>query len=89
MPISTEQAKALRPRQVLLEPAVTNGKGEPKRWFVSGQPVTWKTRPLDVDVPVKHGLYEYGRLTQRGWKDEDGQWHLSYSDFEFVELEGE
>ncbi len=26
---------------------------------VNGSPKTWKTRPNDVKVPVKYGLYEY------------------------------
>lgn len=26
---------------------------------VNGHPKTWKTRPLDVEVPIKYGLYEY------------------------------
>lgn len=28
---------------------------------VNGTPKTWKTRPHDVDVPWKFGLYEYGK----------------------------
>jgi hypothetical protein len=25
----------------------------------NGKPKTWKTRPLDVSVPCKYGMYEY------------------------------
>lgn len=33
--------------------------GEKVRKFrVSGKPKTWKTRPGDVKVPIKYGLYE-------------------------------
>lgn len=27
---------------------------------INGAPKTWKTRPYDVDIPWKYGLYEYG-----------------------------
>lgn len=30
---------------------------------INGAPKTWKTRPYDVDVPWKYGLYEYGTDT--------------------------
>lgn len=32
---------------------------------VNGNPKTWKTRPNDVDIPVKYGLYEYARIEYR------------------------
>lgn len=32
---------------------------------VNGKPKTWKTRPDDVTVPVKYGLYEYARIEYR------------------------
>jgi hypothetical protein len=28
----------------------------------NGQTVTWKTRPEDYRVPVKHGLYQFGYI---------------------------
>ena len=33
--------------------------GNFKMCKVNGNPKTWKTRPLDVEVPLKYGLYEY------------------------------
>lgn len=29
---------------------------------INGAPKTWKTRPQDVSVSVKYGLYEYARF---------------------------
>ena len=34
-----------------------------KAYRRNGQTKTWKTRPGVFQVPVKHGLYEYGRIT--------------------------
>lgn len=31
---------------------------------VSGEPKTWKRSPEKVQVPVKHGLYEHGYITE-------------------------
>jgi len=28
---------------------------------INGTPKTWKTRPFDVDIPWKYGMYEYGK----------------------------
>lgn len=36
---------------------------------VSGACKTWKTRPEDFRVPVKHGLYENGEITERNRAD--------------------
>jgi hypothetical protein len=46
---------------------------------VNGKPKTWKTRPLEVSVPWKHGLYTFGYLTQQDIAT--GKW--------FVEVEVE
>jgi hypothetical protein len=36
---------------------------------VSGQCQTWKTRPDAFRVPVKHGLYDNGEITERNGGD--------------------
>ena len=33
-------------------------------WRANGKCQTWKTRPEDFKLPVKHGLYTYGYITQ-------------------------
>ena len=62
--ITLEQAKNLRHGDVLHNPDVTNAKGECKRWRVNGVPLIWKTRPQEVRVPLKHGLYVYMQLRE-------------------------
>lgn len=37
---------------------------------INGTPKTWKTRPHDVDVPWKYGLYEYGKESFRSDRTE-------------------
>lgn len=34
-----------------------------RRWRRNGKTQTWKTRPGEFRIPVKHGLYEYGEIT--------------------------
>ncbi len=45
--------------------------GDLRTCKVNGAPKVWKTRPLDVDVPVKYGMYEFSTFTMRGgeWRD--------------------
>jgi len=58
--LSLAEAKKLTYGTVLLVEAA--GKGE--RWKVNGMPKTWKRSPERVRVPIKHGLYAYGYLTE-------------------------
>ena len=37
---------------------------EPRNWRRNGKTKTWKTRPNEFKIPVKHGLYSYGYITQ-------------------------
>jgi len=39
----------------------------------SGKTQTWKTRPDEFRVPVMHGLYSHGELTNRNAE----QWHTA------------
>lgn len=34
-------------------------------WRRNGRTQTWKTRPEDFRVPIKHGLYAYSEITPR------------------------
>lgn len=47
--------------------ATTGTRGGVKLSYVkarrNGKTQTWKTRPDEFRVPVKHGLYEYGEIT--------------------------
>lgn len=62
--ITLEQAKNLRQGTILYHIFNKNSDGSPQRWRVNGLPKTWKTRPSEVRVPVKYGLYSYDYLTQ-------------------------
>lgn len=62
--MTVEQAKALRPGAMLYHVHNRNADGSPQRWRVSGQPKTWKTRPNEVVVPIKHGLYDNAYMTE-------------------------
>ncbi len=65
MPITLEQAKALRPGDILYHDTHRNSDGSAQRWKVNGKVKTWKRSPERVEVPLKHGLYNYDRLSER------------------------
>jgi len=60
-----EDAKELKNGTILHSMSANNADGTPQRWRVNGKPKTWKTRPTEISIPVKHGLYQYGKITER------------------------
>lgn len=54
--ITLAEAKALKPRDVLID-------RNKRRWYVNGSVKLWKTDPSRIRVPLKHGLYTYDALT--------------------------
>ena len=64
MAITLEQAKNLKYGDMLHHTTKTNADGTPQRWKVNGKPKVWKTRPAEVKVPIKHGLYSYDYITE-------------------------
>ena len=62
--ISINEAKSVKPGTVFHMNDETNSDGTPVRWRVTGQVKTWKTRPEQFKIPVKHGLYDYGYITE-------------------------
>lgn len=64
MAITLEEAKGLEYGDVLYHVKNRNADGSPQRWRVNGKPKTWKTRPEQVKVPVKHGLRNFDYLTE-------------------------
>lgn len=36
---------------------------KPAKWRANGKCKTWKTRPEEFKLPIKHGLYGYGYIT--------------------------
>lgn len=62
--IKLERAKTLTHGEILYHIENRNADGSPQRWKVNGKPKTWKRSPERVSVPLKHGLYSYGYLTE-------------------------
>lgn len=60
--ITLEQAKNLEVGQILYHVTNRNADGTPQRWKVNGKVKTWKTRPSEVRVPIKNGLWGYDYL---------------------------
>lgn len=56
--ITKEQAMRFEYRKELWHKTAKNSDGTPTRCRVNGQCKTWKTRPEDFRLPVKHGLKE-------------------------------
>ena len=50
--------------------SLKDSSGQPARCRASGACQTWKTRPEEFKLPVKHGLYQSFYLTQ----DNAAQW---------------
>ena len=63
MGITLEQAKKLDYGDVLHATSDKNADGTPVRFRVNGKPKTWKRDHTRIKVPLKHGLYDYGELT--------------------------
>lgn len=63
--ITLEQAKALRYGTTLYHVSNTNADGSAQRWKVNGAVKTWKRSPERVRVPMKHGMYSFGYVTER------------------------
>ena len=63
--ITLEQAKSLKPGDILYHVKNKNADGSAQRWKVNGIPKTWKTRPLEVRVPLKHGMYTFDYITEK------------------------
>ncbi len=64
MAITLKEAKALEHGDYIHHITAINATGSPQRFRVNGRPKTWKTRPDEVRVPLKRGMYQYGYLNQ-------------------------
>lgn len=67
------QAVAAHYRQVLYHANLKNADGTPIRCRVTGACKTWKKRPLDFRLPVKHGLKTCFYITQ----DTQDEWSVA------------
>jgi hypothetical protein len=64
--ITLEQALTV---QIFHHRTRRNADGTAQRFYRNGKTQTWKRRPWAFSVPVKRGLYSYGRLTQADAED--------------------
>ncbi len=62
--ITIGQVKRLRFKQPIYAKGEYGSDGRAVRWVVNGVPQLWKTRPNDFSIPVKHGMYDFGHITQ-------------------------
>lgn len=62
--LTLKEAFELKPGDVLHEHDVKNSRGQCRRWKVNGQVKTWKRVSGRIRVPLKHGLFVYGYLTE-------------------------
>jgi len=51
--------------QVFHHKTLKNADGSPLRARVSGKCKTWKTRPLEFKLPMKHGLKQCFYITEQ------------------------
>lgn len=63
-PITLEEAKNLHIGQIVYHRHNKNADCTPQRWKVNGQVKIWKRNPKRVKVPLKHGLFIFGYLTE-------------------------
>ena len=61
-PITLDEAKALTHGDILHHRTNRNADGSAQRWRVNGKVKRWKTRPDEIQVPLKYGLRGYGYL---------------------------
>ena len=62
--MTLQQAKELTNGTIIFAKNYHNRDGSKQRWRVNGQVKIWKRSPLKVKVPLKHGLYAFGYLTE-------------------------
>jgi hypothetical protein len=63
------EARNLRYHQWVYHKKWRNSDGSPYGVRVNGKVQTWKTRPNEIRIPIKRGMYEYGYITQSDLDD--------------------
>jgi hypothetical protein len=63
--ITLEQAKALPRGTHLWHNKNLDCRGKPQLWKTTGKPKVWKRTTNKVVIPVKHGLYTFGYVTEQ------------------------
>jgi hypothetical protein len=66
--LTLERAKVLKHGEFIFIARKTKVENLPpilERWKVTGKVKLWKRSPDRVQVPIKHGMYSYGYLTEK------------------------
>jgi len=66
-PLTLKQAKQLQVGDILYHTINRNADGTAQRWKVNGKITLWKTRPNEIKIPVKHGLYHFDYVTHNNF----------------------
>lgn len=61
--VTKEQAESIHHGDILYDDQFSNADGTPHRWRKNGKCHTWKRDPDRFKLPVKHGLYAHGYIT--------------------------
>ena len=64
-----EEAKALKHGQICEHITLENADGTPLRIRVNGKIKLWKRDDTRIEIPMKHGLYNYMYLTADNLQD--------------------
>ena len=67
--ITKQEAMDLDIGQVIYHGKNRDSKNYPQKWRVNGKTQTWKTRPNDFKVPLKHGMYDWWYLQPSNVED--------------------
>ncbi len=62
--MTIDEARNVKPGQILYHVNNSNSHGSPQRWKVNGQVKTWKKDPSRIRIPVKMGLYAYDAIDE-------------------------
>lgn len=62
--MTLNEAKKLTYGQVIYYCGAFNADGTPQRWRVNGKVKLWKTRPKEIKIPIKWGLYHYDYIDE-------------------------
>lgn len=62
--MTLDEAKTLKIGDIFHVLGENKRDGKPTNWRVNGKVKTWKKNPNRISIPVAHGLYEHGYITE-------------------------
>jgi len=64
-----EEATSLSRGEFIYLPGDMTSTGTTQKWRVNGAYKTWKTKPGVFMLPIKHGLRNFGHLTNENYQN--------------------